>query len=221
MTEAPGTSVARLPDARPTATEQGGRNASGSTSGGSTTRSRRTSRTSCASGRAASTTPARAWSSCTCTVMHPLRAGLPVLTEEAGAISEGFGDYWAVTVSEVVRDHARSEGFVRSRLRRRPDATSYDPRPRTPPAARLRPDDPDDLVGEVHADDGSGRTPSGTSCKATGTGWRTRRPAGPVRLRRRLDARPGRGHHAAAGTLYGSGVAAQVRAAFQARGIRH
>ena len=38
---------------------------------------------------------------------------------EAGAISEGFGDYWSVTTTEVVRAEARASAAERSGLRRR------------------------------------------------------------------------------------------------------
>jgi hypothetical protein len=74
-------------------------------------------------------------------------------SEEAGAISEGFGDYWAVTVSDVV---ARSLGVPE----REPlacvadwDSTSYT---RTVPHCLRRVDTdlryPADLNGEVHHD---------------------------------------------------------------------
>jgi zinc metalloprotease ZmpB len=79
--------------------------------------------------------------------------GFQFSTEEAGAISEGFGDYWAVTVSQVVRE---SLGLLAS-----PDpacvadwdSTSYT---RSEPHCLRRLDEdkmyPRDLVGEVHAD---------------------------------------------------------------------
>ena len=40
-------------------------------------------------------------------------------SEEAGAISEGFGDYWAVTVSDVVAQLARRAGAGAASVRRR------------------------------------------------------------------------------------------------------
>jgi hypothetical protein len=74
-------------------------------------------------------------------------------SEEAGAISEGFGDYWAVTVSDVVD---RSLGIPQLE----PlgcvadwDSTSYT---RAVPHCLRRVDTaahyPEDLTGEVHAD---------------------------------------------------------------------
>jgi hypothetical protein len=79
--------------------------------------------------------------------------GFQFSTEEAGAISEGFGDYWAVTVSDVV---ARRLGVPE----REPlpcvadwDSTSYT---RTVPHCLRRVDTnlhyPEDLSGEVHHD---------------------------------------------------------------------
>ena len=70
----------------------------------STTRSRPTiRRTSSASARAASTTPRTRE-----VILHEYGHAIHFsqnfifASEEAGAISEGFGDYWAVTVSDVV-----------------------------------------------------------------------------------------------------------------------
>jgi hypothetical protein len=74
-------------------------------------------------------------------------------SEQAGAISEGFADYWAVTVSDVV-DHALGV----SQLEPLPcvadwDSVSYT---RDVPHCLRRVDEnlryPDDLTGEVHAD---------------------------------------------------------------------
>jgi hypothetical protein len=78
--------------------------------------------------------------------------GFQFSTEEAGAISEGFGDYWAVTVTEVVGarlgvsspDPACVADW---------DSTSYTS---SAPHCLRRLDEgktyPGDLVGEVHAD---------------------------------------------------------------------
>ncbi|HET7514483.1 MAG TPA: M36 family metallopeptidase, partial [Gaiella sp.] len=78
--------------------------------------------------------------------------GFQFSTEEAGAISEGFGDYWAVTVTEVVGaglgvaspDPACVADW---------DSTSYTS---SAPHCLRRLDEgktyPKDLVGEVHAD---------------------------------------------------------------------
>jgi hypothetical protein len=79
--------------------------------------------------------------------------GFSFASEEAGAISEGFGDYWAVTVSDVV---ARSLGVAQ--LEPLPcvadwDATSYTS---TVPHCLRRTDSslryPGGLKGEVHHD---------------------------------------------------------------------
>jgi zinc metalloprotease ZmpB len=74
-------------------------------------------------------------------------------TEEAGAISEGFGDYWAVTVSDVV---ARAQGFpAKTPL---PcvadwDSTSYTSAvPHCLRRVDLNLHYPESLRGEVHAD---------------------------------------------------------------------
>jgi hypothetical protein len=142
-------------------------------------------------------------------------------SEEAGAISEGFGDYWAVTVSDVV---ARKLGVPE----REPlpcvmdwDATSYTS---TVPHCLRRVDTnlhyPADLVGEVHAD---GRIWSRAL-------WDIRQSLGNIRadtiiLKGQIDFRgttmtdlANRTVSAAKG-LYGNAVASKVTAAFQARGI--
>ena len=74
-------------------------------------------------------------------------------TEEAGAISEGFGDYWAVTVTEKVRGDLGLDPSADPECVADWDATSYDP---TAPHCLRRLDSdvmyPGGLVGEVHAD---------------------------------------------------------------------
>jgi zinc metalloprotease ZmpB len=141
--------------------------------------------------------------------------------EEAGAISEGFGDYWAVTVSDVV---ARRLGVPE----REPlpcvmdwDATSYTS---TVPHCLRRIDTnlhyPDDLDGEVHDD---GRIWSRAL-------WDIRQSLGNIRadtiiLKGQIDF-PGTTMTdlatrtaAAAKSLYGNSAASKVTAAFEARGI--
>jgi len=74
-------------------------------------------------------------------------------SEEAGAISEGFGDYWAVTVSDVV---ARSLGVPeRTPLPCVADWDSVSYTSRVPHCLRRVDTDlhyPEDLSGEVHHD---------------------------------------------------------------------
>ena len=142
-------------------------------------------------------------------------------SEEAGAISEGFGDYWAVTVSDVV---ARKLGVPE----REPlpcvmdwDATSYTS---TVPHCLRRIDTnlhyPEDLDGEVHDD---GRIWSRAL-------WDIRQSLGNIRadtiiLKGQIDF-PGTTMAdlatrtvAAAKSLYGNSAASKVTAAFEARGI--
>jgi zinc metalloprotease ZmpB len=142
-------------------------------------------------------------------------------SEEAGAISEGFGDYWAVTVSDVV---ARKLGVPE----REPlpcvmdwDATSYTS---TVPHCLRRIDTnlhyPEDLDGEVHDD---GRIWSRAL-------WDIRQSLGNIRadtiiLKGQIDF-PGTTMTdlatrtvAAAKSLYGNSAASKVTAAFEARGI--
>jgi hypothetical protein len=142
-------------------------------------------------------------------------------SEEAGAISEGFGDYWAVTVSDVV---ARSLGVPE----REPlpcvadwDSTSYTS---TVPHCLRRVDTnlhyPADLYGEVHHD---GQIWSRAL-------WDIRQALGNVRadtiiLQGSFDfpgtSMPDLANRtvAAAQQLYGSAAATAVRQAFVARGI--
>ncbi len=74
--------------------------------------------------------------------------GFQFSTEEAAAISEGFGDYWAVTVTEVVSGSSADPACVADW-----DSTSYTSS--EPHCLRRLDEDkkyPSDLVGEVHAD---------------------------------------------------------------------
>jgi hypothetical protein len=140
---------------------------------------------------------------------------------EAGAISEGFGDYWAVTVSEVVRARLGLPASPDPACVADWDAVSYDP---TAPHCLRRVDGdltyPDDLVGQVHAD---GRIWSRAL-------WDIRGAIGPARadtailqgqfgfdggtmpaLARRIVA--------SASTLFGAATAARVEDEFEERGI--
>jgi len=79
--------------------------------------------------------------------------GFQFNSNQAGAISEGFGDYWAVTVSQVVRAQLGLPASADPACVADWDAVSYDP---TPPHCLRRVDSnlhyPEGLVGEVHAD---------------------------------------------------------------------
>jgi zinc metalloprotease ZmpB len=140
---------------------------------------------------------------------------------EAGAISEGFGDYWAVTVTQVVRQRLGLPPLTDPACVADWDATSYDP---TPPHCLRRVDSnlryPTNLVGQVHAD---GRIWSRAL-------WDIRNALGNVRadtviLEGQFDfdgttmTQLATRTVAAADRLYGPAVANTVRAQFQARGI--
>jgi hypothetical protein len=69
---------------------------------------------------------------------------------QAGAISEGFGDYWAFSVAKAVAGPQWDEPCIAKW-----DATSYDSNPANGICLRRIDSDltyPDDLVGQVHAD---------------------------------------------------------------------
>ena len=69
---------------------------------------------------------------------------------EGGAISEGFGDYWAFTVAKAVAGPQFDEACIAKW-----DATSYDGTPANGICLRRLDADltyPDDLVGQPHAD---------------------------------------------------------------------
>jgi hypothetical protein len=140
---------------------------------------------------------------------------------EAGAISEGFGDYWAVTVTMVVRAKLGLPPLTDPACVADWDATSYDP---TPPHCLRRIDTnlqyPKDLTGAVHAD---GRIWSRAL-------WDIRNALGNVRadtiiLEGQFDfagttmTQLATATVAAAERLYGAGVASTVHAQFDARGI--
>ena len=147
--------------------------------------------------------------------------GFGFASEEAGAISEGFGDYWAVTVSDVV---ARRLGVPE----REPlacvadwDATSYTS---TVPHCLRRVDAdlhyPADLNGEVHHDGQIWSRALWDIRQALGSG-----KADTIILQGSFDF-PGTSMTdlanrtvAAARSLYGNATAKVVKAAFAARGI--
>ena len=138
------------------------------------------------------------------------------VSEEAGAIGEGFADYWAVTVR-------------RERWRRRPtpacvaDWDSVRTRPRCRTACGGVDTNlhyPEDLAGEVHFDGQIWSRALWDIRKAVGRDGRHADPRGDLRLpapRRCPSWR--RSTVAAAQKLYGNQAAKKVTAAFQARGI--
>ena len=140
---------------------------------------------------------------------------------EAGAISEGFGDYWSVTITEVVRARLGLPPLTDPACVADWDATSYDP---TAPHCLRRVDEnlhyPENLVGRVHAD---GRIWSRAL-------WDIRNAIGHVKadtviLEGQFDFEAttmtelARRTVAAAQRIYGNATANQVRAQFEARGI--
>ena len=147
--------------------------------------------------------------------------GFQFSTEEAGAISEGFGDYWAVTVSEHVRAALGLPASPDPACVADWDSTSYTAS--APHCLRRLDEDltyPDDLVGEVHAD---GEIWSRAL-------WDIRSALGATKADTAiLDGQFGfdggtmpalaRDIVAAANELYGGTVASQVHAVFEDRGI--
>ena len=147
--------------------------------------------------------------------------GFQFSTEQAGAISEGFGDYWAVTVSQVVRTALGRPASADPACVADWDATSYT---RSEPHCLRRLDEgktyPDDLVGEVHAD---GEIWSQAL-------WDIRNAIGNVKADTAIlegqfgfdgGTMPSLAADivSAARTLYGPATAAQVTGAFESRGI--
>jgi hypothetical protein len=142
-------------------------------------------------------------------------------SEQAGAISEGFGDYWAVDFSDVMAHRLGVPEQVTLACVMDWDATSYTS---TVPHCLRRLDSnlhyPNDLDGEVHDD---GRIWSQAL-------WTINRDLGHVRadtiiLNAQINF-PGttmvdlaNRTVEVAKNLYDSGTATKVRAAFQARGI--
>ncbi|HEX2193641.1 MAG TPA: bacillolysin [Candidatus Limnocylindria bacterium] len=140
---------------------------------------------------------------------------------EAGAISEGFGDYWAFTVSKkVMAQFGLGPQFDEACIAKW-DATSYDSNPANGICLRRIDQDltyPDDLVGQVHADGriwsralydlhhAIGQVRADTAVLAAQFGWTgTTMP----HLAKRIVAR--------AEALYGQGDEAE--AVFEERGI--
>jgi hypothetical protein len=137
---------------------------------------------------------------------------------EAGAISEGFGDYWAFTVSQAVAGPQFDEACIAKW-----DATSYDSNPANGICLRRLDADltyPDDLLGEPHADgriwshalydlhNAIGGAHADTAILLAQFDWTgTTMPALAGRIVAAVDAH------------YGAAEADDARAAFEARGI--
>jgi hypothetical protein len=148
-------------------------------------------------------------------------SGFVFATEEAGAISEGFGDYWAVDFGDVMAHRLGVPERAPLACVMDWDATSYTSRV---PHCLRRVDEnlyyPADLDGEVHDD---GRIWSHAL-------WDINRSIGHVKadtviLKGQIDF-PGTSMPdlasrivAAAQGVYGPSTATKVRAAFEARGI--
>ena len=140
---------------------------------------------------------------------------------EAGAISEGFGDYWAITVGQHVRTRLGLPASSDPACVADWDAVSYTSAvPHCLRRVDLDLSYPEDLVGRVHAD---GRIWSRAL-------WEIRLAIGSERadtviLEGQFGFDGGTMPALAAGTveaaddIYGAGVAAQVEAAFESRGI--
>ena len=147
--------------------------------------------------------------------------GFEFSSVEAGAISEGFGDYWAITVGQHVRSRLGLPSSSDPACVADWDAVSYTTSvPHCLRRVDLDLSYPDDLVGRVHAD---GRIWSRAL-------WEIRLAIGSERadtviLEGQFGFDGGTMPALAARTveaaddIYGAGVAAQVEAAFEARGI--
>jgi zinc metalloprotease ZmpB len=135
---------------------------------------------------------------------------------EAGSIGEGFGDYWAVTVSNVIaptRDPACVADW---------DSVSYTSG--TPHCLRRVDEDkhyPEDVVGEVHADGELWSRALWDIRGALGATW-----ADTLIVQAQFSFAPDTSFEAAARTtvataqeLYGNAAANAVTAAFTVRGI--
>ena len=148
-------------------------------------------------------------------------SGFVFATEEAGAISEGFGDYWAVDFGDIMARRLGAPERAPLACVMDWDATSYTSRV---PHCLRRVDEnlhyPADLDGEVHDD---GRIWSHAL-------WDINRSIGHVKadtviLKGQIDF-PGTSMPdlasrivATAQNVYGPSTATKVRAAFEARGI--
>jgi zinc metalloprotease ZmpB len=148
-------------------------------------------------------------------------SGFVFATEEAGAISEGFGDYWAVDFADIMAQRLSVPERAPLACVMDWDATSYTSR--VPHCLRRLDENltyPDDLDGEVHDD---GRIWSHAL-------WDINRSIGHVKadtviLKGQIDF-PGTSMPdlasrivAAAQSVYGNSTASKVRAAFEERGI--
>lgn len=142
-------------------------------------------------------------------------------TVEAGGISEGFGDYWAATVTEWALDQAGITGLTDPACIADWDAVSYSPL--DPPCLRRLDRDlmyPTDITGRVHRDGqiwshalwnlrtAIGATHADTAILRAQLGWvGTTMPDLAELIVGEVD------------DLYGAGEAALAEAAFQERGI--
>ena len=140
---------------------------------------------------------------------------------EAGGVSEGFGDYWAATVTEWALDEAGIAGQTDPKCIADWDAVSYSPS--DPPCLRRLDRDlmyPDDITGAVHRDGqiwshalwnlrtAIGATRADTAILKGQLGWTgTTMPDLAERIVAQVLA------------LYGGAQAALAEAAFQERGI--
>jgi hypothetical protein len=172
-------------------------------------------------GKGGSTTPRTPRSCCTSTARDSRRVGLQFASEEAGAISEGFGDYWGVDMGDIQAQKLGVPELEPLACVMDWDATFYTS---TVPHCLRRLDEPlqypADLDGEVHDD---GRIWSHAL-------WDINRSIGHVKadtviLKGQINF-PGTTMPDLAGrivataqSIYGSSTATKVRAAFQARGI--
>jgi hypothetical protein len=148
-------------------------------------------------------------------------SGFVFASEEAGAISEGFGDYWAVDFSDIQAQKLGVPELEPLVCVMDWDATFYTS---TVPHCLRRLDEPlqypDDLDGEVHDD---GRIWSHALWDINRSIGHTK--ADTVILKGQIDfpgtTMPDLANRivTTAQSIYGSPIASKVRAAFQARGI--
>ena len=148
-------------------------------------------------------------------------SGFQFTSEEAGAISEGFGDYWAIDVSDIVATRLGVPERTPLACVMDWDATFYTS---TVPHCLRRLDEnlhyPGDLDGEVHDD---GRIWSHALFDIRQSLGHVRADTvilqGQINFNGTTMTDLASRTVAAANSIYGNAVAAQVRAAFQARGI--
>jgi zinc metalloprotease ZmpB len=148
-------------------------------------------------------------------------SGFTFASEEAGAISEGFGDYWAIDVADIVAQRLDVPQLAPLACVMDWDATSYT---RTVPHCLRRVDEnlhyPDDLEGEVHAD---GRIWSRALYDIRGSIGHVRADTvilqGQINFDGTTMPQLATRTVAAAQSIYGNSVASKVRSAFEARGI--